>query len=575
MLEIKSESTNSYKYVDGAVYRISEYDVNDESIKLIVERCPDVKELNLIECDISGVGLGYLSSLKSLESLTLKPGPFCEIKDEDFAKLSGLKSLKLLGLPHINGNLINYFADGLEELSFVDCTLVCLALFKNIHKLTKLKSLTLLSGTSIADDISQDDIIKLAGLNDLESLTLPQQSCSIECLRHIAKIPKLRVLKFDEYIFDIKIENMEISSNLRKELDYREALIVRDYKTLRGIIQAQLCNEILKAYGMKYLSDKIKSYEERFPKLSQFSHEKFFLMSLPKSVHSLGRGCSQCLYNILVKGEKLAVNLPSDKLIPVGKPVKDLVADKEYQEVVTLELQKCPVHYQSIYHKRFIPVGKLHLSIQNTQILDQDLADATKKYPDLEILKLNCCKLTNRGLECISNLKNLKILELNLTDSSICESYFGCFARLKGLKSLVLKGFNSNAGCFIRFLSVIELEVLSLVNCHVTHCKSLFANIAKLSRLKSLSLTTGACPSEIDDSLSLLVDLGYLRVLTLPECPGITAEGLGYIAKIFSLNVLKIGSSEAFIPNRFDEHERQAMFINNVLKEANGPKATI
>jgi Leucine-rich repeat (LRR) protein len=151
------------------------------------------------------------------------------------------------------------------------------------------------------------------------------------------------------------------------------------------------------------------------------------------------------------------------------------------------------------------------LDLSGTDVSDESLAQL-RLFPRLEELSLGNTQVTDAGLIHLQRLSELRVLDLgatHVTDAGM--------AQLRGLLRLEALRL---AGCNIEGQGLDQLEALSrLTTLDLSCTRSVndrcLANVAKLTRLKSLSLGSG--PSDSIDDVSELSDAGLRSLVGLPD----------------------------------------------------------
>lgn len=204
---------------------------------------------------------------------------------------------------------------------------------------------------------------------------------------------------------------------------------------------------------------------------------------------------------------------------------------KAYPQLQTLDLSKakiCQSVFKSIgllHHLQSLKlsghsihnlddIAKLqhlqNLDLSYSLLSDQEIA-SIEKLENLKTLLINCQALTSTGIESLANLNRLESLEL---------AYWSCADDNKGLESIS---------------ELKNLKTLIFRDCRITDEQLTF--LGKLDNLKVLSLEHADIT---DEGLSLLVQLcPGLQVLDLSHC-NITDKGFISIEKMENLQSIKI-----------------------------------
>lgn len=143
----------------------------------------------------------------------------------------------------------------------------------------------------------------------------------------------------------------------------------------------------------------------------------------------------------------------------------------------------------------------------------------------------------DKGLEQLlnayPNLEELHLEEHHLSKICITEKDLENIAKLKNLKKLKLSGCVNDA-CVKKLVFLQKLKSLDLSKCHITD-KAL-ENIASLKELQELNLS--GCEKITDKTLENIASLIELQELNLSGCGKITDKGLSKLANLNKLERL-------------------------------------
>ena len=162
--------------------------VDDATLARLAECFPDVRQLRLFGCPITGAALSTIGKWTNLELASVQRANMSGQPLTPLGNLSALQSLDLVDTS-TSGSL--EFLTKLRVLDRLSCKTDD-ANTQWIGKLTQLRTLDL-CGSAISDS----GLKQLAGLTQIESLGLQNSSITDAGLVHVSKMSKLHFLNLD------------------------------------------------------------------------------------------------------------------------------------------------------------------------------------------------------------------------------------------------------------------------------------------------------------------------------------------------------------------------------------------
>lgn len=185
---------------------------------------------------------------------------------------------------------------------------------------------------------------------------------------------------------------------------------------------------------------------------------------------------------------------------------------------------------------RFKKLSSLDLS--DCQLDDKSIASLST-LDQLRVLKLRSCDLHARGMQALSQLRNLTHLDVSFTPIQGLEQ----LTLLTALTDLNLCGCDELTDVGVQALAgFTALEHLNLYFCNRLTTAGLRC-ISGLPKLHTLDLY--ACHNLTDESLQALLPLGALKGLCLDHCIQVTDVGMGLVSRLPSLRTLSVCACNA------------------------------
>lgn len=183
------------------------------------------------------------------------------------------------------------------------------------------------------------------------------------------------------------------------------------------------------------------------------------------------------------------------------------------------DVPPAPLVAYSVGDLKSLPSSGVALSVDSQEIYDDDLVPL-RRFSNLQSLDIGQCEgVTDKGLQHLSMLKDLK--RLTLAGEVLTGTGFKHLNKLGNLTHVTLY----SSGC------LTDRGI---------------AEIAKMKQLTTLDLNWAA---ELTDSqLESLSNLKELRGLSIGGSRQITDKGLAHVAKIHQLEQLSFGHSKAITP---------------------------
>jgi Leucine-rich repeat (LRR) protein len=182
-------------------------------------------------------------------------------------------------------------------------------------------------------------------------------------------------------------------------------------------------------------------------------------------------------------------------------------------------------------------VKSLDLS-QREDVTDAHLASLLKAYPNLQMLKLKDCDISDEGLKSIAQLPNLQILNLKKCNQ-ITDEGLKSIAQLHNLQMLNLNVCLKITNEGLKSIAQLShLQTLKLHACNISD--EGLKSIAQLPNLQTLDLAF--CDDITDEGLKSLISLQHLKKINLNHCWRITNAGLKSIAQLHNLQMLNLKS---------------------------------
>ncbi len=165
------------------------------------------------------------------------------------------------------------------------------------------------------------------------------------------------------------------------------------------------------------------------------------------------------------------------------------------------------------------------------------LIETVERLPNLEVLDLGGCKISEEGLRHIGRMTTLR--RLHNMASEVGDLGLAHVAGLKHLVELSVNGPGITVAGLVQLDGMTSLELLALAGCEITD-----AGLARLSRMKSLRELYLQCEQITDAGLAHLCELTELRVLY-----GRTAQvpdaGLAHLRRLTKLERLVLLGTRA------------------------------
>lgn len=257
---------------------------------------------------------------------------------------------------------------------------------------------------------------------------------------------------------------------------------------------------------------------------------------------------------------------------------------KKIPTLKTLKLNFC----KQLNHNAIKNIRKLSLNCLTLRMCTS-ISDAALVYlgqiNSLEYLDLSGChRITNEGLSTLSNLTNLK--KINLTNCASLESietlsnYLSVtnlnltrcqnirqlptdfFITLTRLIKLDMTSTKINNLYLQEWSKLTSLEILLLKDCTIVSSKML-AHLPHQHQLRILNLR--GCINVDDSGLKKISKSLTLKELDISFCNKITANGLEFIKKIKTLRKLKLISCHLISNDDLDRYKRESS-IQEVIK---------
>jgi hypothetical protein len=183
-------------------------------------------------------------------------------------------------------------------------------------------------------------------------------------------------------------------------------------------------------------------------------------------------------------------------------------------------------------------VKKLDLS-HLKDLTDSQLASLIQAYPNLRALHLSeCKKITDKGIQFVTQLPQLRTLKLNISESStITNKGLTFLAQLTELETLHLSSCKIADQELLLLAKLTRLQTLNLSSCWRITNQGLIT-LSQLTQLRTLNLS--GCANLTDQGLISLEELKNLQILCLSGCFHITDQGLTSLAKLTQLQTLDL-----------------------------------
>lgn len=166
---------------------------DDAALQFATARFPNVLQLRLENCAITGNGLQGLNRWPLLGSIQLEQ---MSLSGEDLAALDGLPALKTLEIAHCSGLDDTAFErfPGLPQLRLLNLQTSGI----EGAGLSHLRGLPALQKLNLRDDqLTDDSLLALPDLPSLKLLSVHSTQVSGRCLQHLCDLPALTVLEID------------------------------------------------------------------------------------------------------------------------------------------------------------------------------------------------------------------------------------------------------------------------------------------------------------------------------------------------------------------------------------------
>lgn len=437
------------------------------------------------------------------------------------ADIEAINNLENIEDLHIKIYLENNFqSKNLSLARLSNCQkLKSLTITKNLNVVSIVKDVPVLHVKALPDDL----ILSLPVLPSLEKFSIPNlelflSQASIDAFfNHLAQIPSLKSLDLRGNYFLYADKNINSISALQN----LEELSIAD----------QLGNEDLSAKikGLKDLPNlksldihNVKYFYSKNP-----SNDLAFLLSLPLN-HLNVSDCFQRKFDWTFPWKRIPVNLPTESNRDIrslhlnGVDFQSLNFNTITPNLESLSIARTDLSRLSFFdlsassQLKALNLSEAILSQENIEQMGMvtffememlDLSHTKVKSmhfdvfaPNLKVLNLAHSNVGNGDLGKISNLSELK--ELNLEQTNVSGSGIKKLVLLKNLKKLNLSGSkirNENAGLLA---NLENLEKLNLSQCDLSLID--FHQLAELTQLKEIDLrgiTNGNINAKLIDDL--------------------------------------------------------------------------
>lgn len=181
------------------------------------------------------------------------------------------------------------------------------------------------------------------------------------------------------------------------------------------------------------------------------------------------------------------------------------------------------------------------LTIDKCLINKDNVKDLVRRSKLQEIKLTRCVQITNEVFKYLTNVLQLRRLELVFSKKGFDEEYtYKNIASLLNLNELILKGLRITDDVMPDISSVKGLKTLVLDFDVNLVTENGLSHLSKLSALKRLSLPR--CNHVSDSGFSSLTKLASLEYLNLTHCRKLSAIGLKHISSITTLTELNVSN---------------------------------
>jgi len=476
----------------------------DDSCMPHLARLTGLKALQLVNTDIGNKGMKYITSLQSLQRLTMEG----KMSDKTMKYVAQLKSLKGLYLKETN--VTN---KGLREL-------------KN---LTYLEELEL--GGKYIDDIGLAHLKKLPKLN---YLLLWGDGFTDKGLVHLSKLPSLKVINL--------YHTPKVSDEGLKYLSQIEPL------------------ENLNVAESENITDKGLSYLSKMPTLrkldissANITDKGLASLSQIKTLEYL-EPPKEC-----VTDENIDYLTRLTKLKHLGLPIPCYVRNEYYKKYYTEEGLKKLVKLENLEELFIAGIGVTDTAIDHIAKL--------KKLKKLTLFGCPVTKKGLSGLAGLKNLRDLWLYQLNITTSDLSQlNPLIHLKKLRvqqiehGDNALDVSGLTELEKLSITLRKKQVLTDKDL-NC-LTNLKKLKwlqiyphkftdSGVAKLAGLTNMERLGIGGPNMTEEALSYLSNMKKLNHLTISD-GDITDKGIKHLENLKALRYLNITSNRDISPGALD-----------------------
>jgi Leucine-rich repeat (LRR) protein len=185
------------------------------------------------------------------------------------------------------------------------------------------------------------------------------------------------------------------------------------------------------------------------------------------------------------------------------------------------------------------------VDLSNTWLTDADMAKLAR-LPRLQSINLSCTKITDRGLEHLAPLKNVKVLDLRYAES-VTDEGVAHLKHWKNLEHLDVRGTKVTSTLFEHIARMTNLRSLDVGHSRVNDDS--FELLEGLDRLEHLSFGGNKMSGAVLPSLKLLPALRELSVSGQQRTDSglwsvaVTDFNIGQIAQLPRLEVLDLGET--------------------------------
>ncbi len=475
-------------------------------------RFPHLRNLQLTACDIENGALEDLSVLVTLRDVRISHCRFSGVGAGlgSLSRISSLKSLLLEGTGISDDALLEFNTDsGLQELYIVfadvsDKGLSCLRYFPDLSSLVLR-----------IDGISEIGLSHLRQLSKLERLVIRAEEIGDDCLIYVSKLANLR------------------------DLTLRTLLVRGDSTTLLSDLQNL---EKLSLGGVMVEPDpEFAEHKKRI---------KFSVRDLPLLKE----------LSIRYEGEYLEFdNLPSLTKLDISNITcrdEDVHGLRNLTSLESISI-KCSEELGDKTLESMTPLKNLiELDVSMSGTTDDGIAHI-KSLPRVSFLGMAGGRLTNKALEHISDLKELRYVEFpqslkdddlrnlqnltklrNLRLGNVTDDGVAYAARLTSVRSLDFSRSKVTDRTLLILSNFSKLKELNLCGTQITDLG--LTHIGKLNRLQMINLSN----TEVTDiGLASISNLTNLKSIDLENCIRFQDAGLVCLRLLSSLRWLNLNNS--------------------------------